>query len=214
MITVFIIEDHKMFIDGLQMMLATTTGIKPVGYALNGEDGLKKIKEKKPDVILLDINLPGKNGVELCKILQQQYPEGKVIALSMHRESSLIKLMLQHGAKGYVLKSAGKDEVVNAIKAVYEGKSYIENTVNDIIVQSFQGNKKQQKQSPFPSLSRREKEVLKLIIDEFTTQEIADKLHISYGTVETHRHNMLVKVGARNTVGLVRIALEYDLLNE
>ena len=139
------------------------------------------------------------------------HPQLEIIAISMHKESSLIKLMLSHGAKGYVLKNAGQDEVIEAIKEVYQGKMYLDETVNEIIVNSVSKSLQQSAQSPFPSLSRREKEILELILEEYTTQEIAEKLFISFGTVETHRRNMLIKTGARNTAGLVRIALEYEL---
>lgn len=215
MIKVFIIDDHKMVIEGLQLMLESDTDIVTIGYALNGQDGIEKAKELQPDIILLDINMEGLNGIETCKILQTAYPKGKVIAISMHKESSLIKLMLGNGAKGYVLKNAGQDEVIKAIKTVHEGKTYLGESVNDIIINSITHSEKSKHISnPFPTLSRREKDVLELIMKEYTTQEIADKLFISFGTVETHRRNMLNKTGARNTAGLVRIAIEYDLLGD
>lgn len=214
MITIFIIDDHKMVVDGLQLMLASIEGVKSIGFALNGEDGVKQVKTLKPDIILLDINMEVLNGIDTCKLLQKEYPEGKIIAISMHKESSLIKMMLNNGAKGYVLKNAGQDEVITAIRTVYEGKLYLGDIVNDIIIKSLT-NSEQSKHStnPFPTLSRREKEVLDLILKEYTTQEIADKLFISFGTVETHRRNMLTKTGARNTAGLVRISIEYNLLD-
>lgn len=213
MIKVFIIDDHKMVVEGLQLMLTSAPEIETIGFALGGEEGIKLVKEAKPDIILLDINMDGMNGIDTCKVLQKEYPEGKVIAISMHKESSLIKMMLNNGAKGYVLKNAGQDEVVNAIKSVYGGKTFLGEIANEIIIQSISHKEKNKtSQNPFPSLSRREKEVLTLILDERTTQEIAERLFISFGTVETHRRNMLTKTGARNTAGLVRIALEYELL--
>ncbi|MDT0556080.1 response regulator transcription factor [Patiriisocius hiemis] len=212
MIHVFIVDDHKMVIDGMQLLLKDEQDIVVVGTALNGEDGIKQIPETKADVILLDINMPGINGIETCKELLKINPDLKVIAISMHKESSLIKLMLSNGAKGYVLKNAGQDEVIDAIKTVYEGKMYLDDTVNEIVLNSVANNGSEKSVNPFPKLSRREKDVLNLILEEYTTQEIADKLFISFGTVETHRRNMLIKTGARNTAGLVRIALEYELV--
>lgn len=210
MIKVFIIDDHKMVIEGLELMLHNNKDISVIGTATSGEEGVKNLPEVQPDVVLLDINMPGINGIDTCKELIQKQPNLKVIAISMHKESSLIKMMLSNGAKGYVLKNAGQDEVIKAIHTVYEGKMYLDETVNDIVVNSIASNSRKS-QSPFPSISRREKEVLQLILDEYTTQEIADKLFISFGTVETHRRNMLIKLGAKNTAGLVRIALEYEL---
>ena len=211
MIHVFIVDDHKMVIDGMKLLLKDEATIKVVGTALNGEEGLGEIPKQPVDVVLLDINMPGMNGIETCKELLKLNPDLKIVAISMHKESSLIKLMLNNGAKGYVLKNAGQDEVIDAIKTVNEGKMYLDDTVNEIVLNSVLKNGSEKVTSPFPTLSRREKDVLKLILDECTTQEIADKLFISFGTVETHRRNMLIKTGARNTAGLVRTAIEYDL---
>ncbi|MAP55457.1 response regulator transcription factor [Altibacter sp.] len=211
MIHVFIVDDHKMVIEGMQLLLKDEPGIKVVGTALSGEAALQLIPTVKTDVVLLDINMPEMNGIETCKHLLKEFPNLKVIAISMHKESSLIKLMLSSGAKGYVLKNAGQEEVIDAIKIVHGGAMYLDDTVNAIVVNSVANGSKQRVESPFPTLSKREKEILLLILEECTTQEIADTLFISFGTVETHRRNMLIKTGARNTAGLVRIALEYEL---
>ncbi|MDX1462157.1 MAG: response regulator transcription factor [Marinirhabdus sp.] len=211
MIHVYIVDDHQMVIDGMLLLLKNDPNLTVVGSCLNGQDALVNIPQQKVDVVLLDINMPDMNGIETCKELLKLIPNLKVVALSMHKESSLIKLMLNSGAQGYVLKNAGKDEVIEAIKTVYKGEKYLDDTVNEIVLNSVIGKGKSNVASPFPTLSRREKEVLKLILDECTTQEIADKLFISFGTVETHRRNMLIKTGARNTAGLVRIAIEYNL---
>ncbi|GHC49618.1 response regulator [Ulvibacter litoralis] len=211
MIRVFIVDDHKMVIEGMQLLLQNEDDIKVIGTALSGEIALEKIPEAAPDVVLLDINLPGINGIDTCKQLIKTNPDLKIIAISMHKESSLIKMMLSNGAKGYVLKNAGQEEVIEAIKTVFNGKMYLDQAVNDIVINSVASNAAAKANNPFPTLSRREKEVLQLILDEYTTQEIADKLFISFGTVETHRRNMLIKTGVRNTAGLVRVAFEYEL---
>jgi DNA-binding NarL/FixJ family response regulator len=211
MIDVFIVDDHKMVIEGLQLLLQNEAEIAVIGTATSGMEAIASIRERQPDVVLLDINMPEMNGIETCKQLLTLYPELKIVAISMHKESSLIKLMLSSGAKGYVLKNAGQDEVIEAVKTVYNGKMYLDETVNEIVVNSVANSGELREQSPFPKLSRREKEILQLILKEHTTQEIAEKLFISFGTVETHRRNMLIKTGARNTAGLVRIALEYEL---
>lgn len=212
MIKVFIVDDHKMVIEGLMLLLQNNQEINVVGYALSGEDAIEQIKVIRPDVILMDINLPGLNGIETTKRLLSTDPDIKIIAISMHKETSLIKLMLGQGAKGYVLKNAGQDEVIEAITSIYAGKRYFDETVNEIIINSVTNQSNEKENQVIPKLSRREKEVLRLIMDECTTQEIAEKLFISFGTVETHRRNMLIKTGARNTVGLVKMALDFDLL--
>jgi DNA-binding NarL/FixJ family response regulator len=211
MIKVLIVDDHRMVIEGLQLLLQNQKDIDVCGTASTGEEGISLLEEVSPDVVLLDINMPGMNGIDTCKKMVQICPEIKIIAISMHKESSLIKLMLGNGAKGYVLKNAGQDEVIEAIQTVYDGKMYLDDTVNEIVVNSVANNSSKKAGSPFPTLSRREKEILKLILEEYTTQEISEKLFISFGTVETHRRNMLIKTGARNTAGLVRISLEYEL---
>lgn len=213
MIKVYIVDDHKMVIEGLKLVLEPYEDITYLGCSNSGDEVLVKEWEELPDVILLDINMPGKNGIDTCDLLLKKYPDIKIIAITMHKESSLIKLMLSKGAKGYVLKNAGSEELVTAIKTVYEGKMYLDNTANEIVINTMTStsNVKKREQSPFPKLSRREKEVLQLILNEHTTQEIADKLIISFGTVETHRRNMLIKTGTRNTAGLVRVSLEYEL---
>jgi len=211
MIKVFIVDDHKMVIEGLQLLLQNEEDISVMGSALSGKEAIERIGLNQPDVVLLDINMPEMNGIETCKELLSLYPDLKIVAISMHKESSLIKLMLSGGAKGYVLKNAGQDEVIEAIKTVNKGKMYLDDTVNEIVVNSVANSNAQKQSSPFPTLSRREKEILQLILKEHTTQEISEKLFISFGTVETHRRNMLIKTGARNTAGLVRIALEYEL---
>ncbi len=212
MIQIYIIDDHKMVIQGIELLLADLSEIEIVGHALNAEDALKELPNINPDVVLLDINMPGMNGIDACKHITKLLPDINVIALTMHKENSLIKMILANGAKGYVLKNAGKADLVEAIKMVHKGKIYLDDFANDIVIKSMtDGKRKKQSSSLFPKLSRREKDVMKLILEEYTTQEIADKLFISFGTVETHRRNMLVKTGTRNTAGLVRVVLEYGL---
>lgn len=211
-VRVFLVDDHKVVIEGMELLLSSTPEIKPVGYALSGEEAIETLKTSQADVVMLDINLPGMNGIDTCKVLREQFPELKIIALSMLQESSLIKLMLKSGAHGYLLKNAGKDEVVAGIRRVHAGERFLGEEVNSIILDSLTHPGKSRTPGPTASLSRREKEVLALIVQEFTTQEIADKLFISFGTVETHRRNLLIKLGARNTAGLVRLALEYNLV--
>lgn len=213
-IKVFIVDDHKMVIEGLKLLLQNQEGIAFTDYALSGKEALEKIPKLRPDIVLMDVNMPDMNGFEICKEVLESCSEVKIIAISMHKESSLIKLMLGNGAKGYVLKNAGQEEVVDAIKTVFHGKCYLDPEVNEILINSISKSKRPKTSDLFPKLSRREKDVLKLIMDEHTTGEIADKLFIGFGTVETHRRNMLIKTGARNTAGLVKFAIEYNLLEQ
>jgi DNA-binding NarL/FixJ family response regulator len=212
MINVLLCDDHRLVIEGMQLILSNLPDIALKDVAFTGEEAIEKINQHPIDVLLLDIHLPGKNGLDICKIITSTHPSIKVIALTMSKDLSLIKLMLKNGASGYILKNANKEEVIEAIYSVSAGKRYLDKEVNELIVNDISSSKSAGSKNLLPSFSRREKEILQLIMDEFTNQEIADKLFISLGTVETHRRNMLAKVGARNTAGLVRMALEYNLL--
>ena len=154
------------------------------------------------------------SGIDVCKTVTAKHPEVKVIAISMFNEESFVTEILNNGAKGYVLKNTGRDELLKAINTVLTGKSYFSDDVTETIMKGLMnqrtGSKKTKKE--LPKISRREKEVLDLIVKEHTTQEIAKKLFISLKTVESHRSNLLAKLNARNTAGLVRITMENNLL--
>lgn len=217
MIQVFICDDHKLVAEGVSLMLAGEPGIEVSGFAHDGERVVTLVKEgeKFADVLLLDINLPGINGIDVCRIVKQSFPGIKVIALTMLKELSLVKLILKNGADGFLVKNAGKQEVIEAINTVMSGNRFVDDELKNLLLNDFVSQAKPRSSYELvPSLSRREKEVLQLILDEYTAPEIAEKLFISQGTVETHKRNLLAKLGVRNTAGLVRMALEYDLLNK
>ncbi len=213
MIKLLIADDHQIVIDGVKLMLVDQDDIKCVAEANNGEEVIRILNNQEVDIILLDINMPVMDGIETCKQVKKHHPDVKVLALSMFKEASMIKLMLEHGASGYLLKNAGQDEVLEAIRKVNNNMEYYSFDVLQTVMRSLTKNEEEKQNKPFiPSLTRREKQVLQLIVDEFTTAEIADQLFIGFGTVETHRRNLLMKLEARNTAGLVRMALEYKLL--
>lgn len=213
MIKIALVDDHGIVLDGLQSMLAEEPDLEILG-AYQSAQALTDALQigQVPEVLFLDIHLPDANGVELCKKLIADFPSLKIIGLSMVNQASLIKLMLKNGACGYLHKNAGKEEMLLAIKQVYAGEQYLSKEISELLFSGARGEQASATVSPFPRLSRREKEVLTLIVAEKTTQEIADELFISFGTVETHRRNILSKLGARNTAGLVRIAVEYGLV--
>ncbi|MFN3640008.1 MAG: response regulator [Flavobacterium sp.] len=212
MIKVLIVDDHKMVIEGIQMLFDQHLSIFIVGYALSGAEAITQIGLYHPDIVLMDINMPDMDGIETTHKVKQLFPDVQVIALSMHKEMSIVKLMIHHGARGYVLKNAGKDELIEAIETVYSGSLYLEEALQEASRLSPSTLSGAINSHLIPKFSRREKEILSLIIEEYTTQEIAEKLCIGFGTVETHRRNMLIKSGARNTIGLVKMALDHKLL--
>lgn len=210
-INVFLCDDHQLILDGLQLVVDSQADMQCIGTARNGEELLEALAAHPARVVLLAINLPGLNGIETCRRIQQQYPQCRVIGLSMANEVALARHMLKYGAKGYLLKTAGKEEVLKAIRRVHSGETYYSSGILDTILNHSSAPKKQRSNTLLPKLSRREKEVLELIIQEYTTNEIGARLFISPGTVETHRKHLLAKLNARNTAGLVRISMEYGL---
>ncbi len=214
MISVYIVDDHKILAQALLDFLNTNPLIECVGMEHSGEKALEKIPPLKPDVVLMDIGMPGMNGVECCKELLKIDDQLKVVGLSTHLEISVVKSLFKAGAKGYVSKAADLREIPVAIEKVSQGERYI----GEIIRQEFMaemGGEHTGREKPkgyIPNLTQREKEVLELIAEECTTEEIGKKLFISVNTVQTHRKNLISKFGVRNSVGLVLKALELELL--
>lgn len=210
MIKVAILDDHNLVLRGLESMLQDSEEVKIVASYSLGQELLEKIPSIEVDVLLLDINLPDSNGIELCKDLSQRFPEMAILALSNHSETGFIKNMLRNGASGYLLKNTDKKELLTAIVQVAEGTRYLPAAIQNILLNDSIGNPVSN--SFIPKLTRREKEVLELIARENTNQEIAESLFISPKTVENHRSNLIQKLGVKNTAGLVRVAYEKGLL--
>lgn len=215
MIKILIADDHTMFVDGIESILADEPEIKCVEQCFDGPEVLEKLKTVDIDIVLLDVNLPSMSGIEVCREISDKYPKVKVLAISMFNEKSYVSEILNNGAMGYILKNTGRDELIKAIKTVNSGSTYFSKAVTDTIMKSLISKRKTSlKQGNYiPKISKREKEVLKLIVEEYTTQEIADKLYISLKTVESHRSSLLGKLNARNSAGLVRVAIENNLLD-
>ena len=212
MITIAITDDHQMVMQGIETMLKYESDMV-ISYKYNSvASTLEGLSNHQPDILLLDINLPDGNGIDLCKQLTGLYSKLKIIALSSFSEIAFVKRILGNGASGYLLKNTSKEELITAFKTVLEGGQYLQSDIQKKLLQSSLGQKKSA--SFIPKLTRREKEVLTAISEELTTQEIADQLFISGKTVETHRMNLISKLGARNSVGLVKIAMEKGLLKD
>ncbi len=211
-IRVFIADDHQVLVDGIKVMLEQEEGFAYAGAASSGEETIERLRDLSIDVLLLDINLPGIDGMETARQVGALYPEIAIMALTMHDGPKFVKGMLKNGANGYLLKNTGKQELLAAIRQLHSGEPYYSQEITKVLVGSITGQKRSQGINL--KLSRREKEVLQLIMREFTTQEIADKMFVATSTVETHRRNLLNKLGARNVAGMVRIALENNLLDE
>ena len=209
MINVLIADDHQIIIDGLKTILEDADDLHIVAEAKDGYQVLK-ILEEKPEVhvILMDINMPKLDGLDCTRQVHKRFPDVRVIALTQYSEKRFVKRMIKNGAVGYILKDSDHDTLVNAIRQVHAGEKYFCDRLSFQL--ASQELKMQDTKSLFPKLSERELEILRLICDEHSSQEIADKLFISFHTVESHRANLMLKAGARNTAGLVKWAVEND----
>lgn len=203
-IKVFIVDDHYMVIEGIRSLLQNEKGIEWLGHAMNAASCLAFLHNQLPDVILMDINLPDKSGIDLCREVIEKYPSVFVIGLSTFNQQSFIQKMMDHGASGYVLKNATLEELMESIHLVAKGKTYFSHEAAEALRKNTSGG--------IPILTRREKEVLGLIADGYTNVEIATKLFISVTTVDTHRKNLLAKFEAKNIASLIKAAMQMQLL--
>ena len=213
-IKVAIADDHKIFRKGVILSLRPFTNIKFVLEADNGDQLLDGIVASEPDVVLMDLRMPGKDGIEATKILSKQYPNIHVIVLSMYEDDRFVSHMMENGASGYLLKNAEPQEIRRAIMDVHEKGYYLNNFVNRILLK-----KSHAKQKTVPSLNSeitltdRERDVLKFICMEFTAQEIAQKMEISPRTVEAIKERLMERFGSKNTAGLVFFAVKNNLVD-
>lgn len=201
----FIVDDHYMVIEGIHSILLNEDGMEWMGYASNADSCLAFLKNQQPDVILMDISMPGMSGIELCKLVREIYPAIYIIGLSTFNQLSFIQKMIDVGASGYLLKNATRQELVFAIQTVSKGKTYF----SDDVATTLRYNENGQ----VPVITRREKEVLEFIASGLTNNEIAEKLFISVSTVDSHRKNILAKFEAKNIASLVRTALQLKIID-
>ncbi|GAB3812862.1 response regulator [Pontibacter rugosus] len=214
MIKVIVTEDHIILRQGLRLLLEKNDEIEVIGEASNGKELLEMLERSSVDIVLMDINMPVMDGFEATKKVREQFPDVKVIALSMLDMIPYVQKMLDCGASGYLLKTTGKDELHAAIKLVASGNSYICGSIAMKMLNKPMNADEQQgeKLGEQIGLSKRELEVLALIAEGFTNAEIADKLFNSKRTVETHRQNILEKTQAKNTANLIKYAYEHKLI--
>jgi len=199
----FIVDDHYMVIEGIRSLLQNEKSIEWMGHAMNASSCLAFLNKQLPDVILMDINLPDINGIDLCKEVKTKYPSVFIIGLSTFNQQSFIQKMMDNGASGYVLKNATQEELTSAIETVMKGKTYLSEEASHTL---------RKDNAASIVLTRREKEVLELIADGMTNAEIAQKLFISVTTVDTHRKNLLAKFETKNTAALIKIAVSRGYL--
>jgi two-component system invasion response regulator UvrY len=213
MIKVILVDDHRLVRAGLKRVLSESPEIQVVAEASTGEEALELARLHTPDIVLMDINMPGIGGLETTRRLKQRLPEIKIIAVSMHLEEPYPSRMLAAGANGYISKDSAADEVLAAIRRVAAGSNYVAADVaGNLAASLIKGGGKDA--SPLEQLSQRETQVMLMVIKGNTTQEISDSLHLSPKTVSTYRYRLFEKLGVTNDVELTRLAMRYNLLDE
>ncbi|GDX52168.1 DNA-binding response regulator [Bacteroidota bacterium] len=219
LIKIFVADDHQLFIEGIKALTRDSQEVKLIGEAENGEDLLNQLKTNVPDVILMDINMPKINGIEATKKIRQLYPDIKILALTMFDDTLYVSEMIKAGASGYLLKNAGRAELITAITTVFKGERYVSSEVSLKMIDKMNAGDHSSTENRMPlvrksEVTKKELEILKLIATELTNSEIAMKLNNSPMTIITHRKNLLRKLGVKNTAGLIKYAMENGMLND
>jgi two-component system, NarL family, response regulator DegU len=217
MVKIVLADDHGIVRDGIKSTLRDEKNFKVIGEASNGLEAIEKVKSLSPDVIIIDINMPEMNGIEATAIISKKYPDTRALVLSMHDNEDYILKSIEAGAAGYLLKDTNKEEFVKAINAVAKGEKYFSTSISNILATGYlhrikkEGVKSADDDSE-NALTRREKGILKLIVQGSSNREIADSLSISIRTIEVHRSNMMKKLKVKNAVELVKYAMENNLV--
>ena len=214
MVRVFITDDHEIYLEGLSLLLGKQDGIEVAGTATSGQQLLGEIHGLQADILLLDVYLPDMGEEELLQQIRAIRPDLKIIYLTMLRGTRYIHKLTKHTIQGYILKNASVEELLGALRTVHDGGSYFSKDVHiGDRDEDFRHTITIEDKQIDEILSRRELEVLRLICKEFSNAEIAEKLFLSVSTVETHRKNLIAKLGVNNTVGLVKFALRHKLID-
>ncbi|HEX7811150.1 MAG TPA: response regulator transcription factor [Burkholderiales bacterium] len=208
MISVLLVDDHAMMREGLKALLSASAGIRIVAEAGDGRDAIRHAEELSPDVVIMDLSMPGLNGVEAARLLHEKCPGIRIVMLSMHSSSEYVFRAFQAGATGYLLKESAGAEVEAAVRAVYAGRRYLSRKLGalDPAMQTAQGQA-----SPLESLSARERQVLQLVVEGHSSSGIAELVHLSPKSVETYRSRLMKKLGVRDIPALVKFAVEHGL---
>ncbi|MGX7668487.1 response regulator [Flavobacterium pedocola] len=216
-IRIYLADDHQVLIDGLIAVLKTNKSFEVVGFSLSGENLFEKVTTKNADILIMDINMPEKNGIEVLKEFDEKGFPCEVIVFSSFDDIKLIKEVLQLGAKGYLTKQSAGEHLMEAINTVHNGEEFYSKSIREKIFQSFAGREKEPEEvnteEILKHISEREMEILKLISMEYSGKEISDALYISVNTVETHRKNLMKKLKVKSTIGLVKFAYKNNLIN-
>jgi DNA-binding NarL/FixJ family response regulator len=211
-IRILLADDHEIFRDGFRVMMKKQTDFELIGEASNGQELLHAITQLQPDVVVTDIKMPIMDGIEATKQIYKNFPQVGVIALSMFDEENLIVDMIEAGAKGYLLKNAQKEEIFDAIKTVYQNRTYFCNHTSPKLAKLLgKARFNPTTQTVKASFNERESEIIKMICQEMSNKEMAEQLNLSSRTIESHREKILFKMGVKNTAGIVIYAIRHHI---
>ena len=210
-IKIILADDHKLFCEGLRSMLDSQPGLKVIATAPDGHAAVNLVRETSPDVVIIDIGMPNLNGIEATRKIVAENASIKVIALSMHSDKRFIAEMFKAGASAYLLKDCDLEELTNAISAVMEDNPYISPSVSKVVIKDYIKNLKNENTSVFTVLTAREREVLQILAEGKNTHQIAATLFVSEKTVESHRRQIMNKLGIHNVAGLIKYAIREGL---
>ena len=210
-ILVLIVDDHKILREGLRSLLNRNSDIQAIGEAENGKDAIALCKELKPNIVLMDLDMPILNGIETTKIITKDFPQSRVIILSMFPDHEYVQSALNAGAKGFLVKDTAADDLIQAVRVVNEGKAFFSPSVSKIIVESMYTDESKLKGEV---LTSREKEILQQVAEGKTSQQIAEQLFISKSTVNKHRENIMTKLKIHDIVGLIRYAIQKGIISD
>ena len=210
---ILIVDDHTLLRAGLRALMLQDPGLEVVGEAENGRDAIRAVGQLSPDLVLMDLTMPGMNGIEAVTEIKKRYPEVRVLVMTLHKAEDYVHAALKAGADGYILKDATQDEFRVAMRSVLLGKTYLSIDVSDKVVSGYLGGGKATGESSiYDALTHREREVLKLVAEGKTNKVIADYLNLSVKTVEKHRSNLMSKLDVHNASGLTAYAIEKGLV--
>ena len=213
---IILVDDHHLVRDGIKSLLSHTADIEIVGEASDGTELFEKLPSLKPDIVIMDISLPGKSGIEITRQICQEYPEIRVLMLSMYNSEDFIFNSIKAGAKGYLPKNTTRNELLEAIYAIESGEEYFSESISKIMVKSYVKRATDEEKTPVKPgeiLTSRELEILKLYAEGFINKEIGDKLDISIRTVETHKNHIMRKLELKSTVEMVKFAIKNKIVD-
>ncbi len=212
-IRILIVDDHVIVREGLRVLLESQPDLEVVGEATNGEEAVRKAKEIKPDIILMDITMPGMNGLEATRLIRESNPDIKILALTMHEGDEYFFKILETGASGYFVKGGSSSELISAIRSVWRGDVFLYPTMAKKLLSDYlQRIKSGQSTETYDGLTAREREIIKLIAEDLNNQEIAERLVLSPSTVQTHRANIMGKLGLHSRAELVKYAIKHGFI--